>query len=78
MSNVEYVPDSCKLTFTESTPPRSGMTVSGYGRNLPGRYMVQVDNEPPRRLRHICYGNASSAYIIRAGRMQFIADHRFP
>jgi len=78
MSNVEYVPDGCKLAFRETEAPRSGQTVSGYGRKLPSRYLVKVDSEPERRVRFICYSNAASAYIIRAGRMQFIPDYRFP
>lgn len=78
MSNVEYVPDDLAITFRETDRPRSGQTVSGYGRKLASRYMARIAGEPERRVYAICYSNAASHYVLRAGRMQFIPDWRFP
>lgn len=78
MANVEYVPDDLAITFRETVAPRSGQTLSGYGRKLPTRHMVRIAGEPERRVYAICYANAASFYVLRAGRMQFIPGYRFP
>ena len=46
--------------------PHSGRTTSGYGSKLPTRYMIHVGNRW-RRVYAICWGNASTCYIVKNG-----------
>lgn len=50
--------------------PMSGRTASGYGGALPTHYLVRIDTDKVwRRVRVMCYGNASTPYITVAGKM---------
>lgn len=50
------------VPIRETKEPRSGRTVTGYGRRLPTPYEVQV-NGRWRRVRCVCVSNVGTAYI---------------
>jgi len=50
----------------ETEAPRSGRTVSGYGRKLPTSYQVKWEGRW-RRVYVAQFGNAGSAYIGKPG-----------
>jgi hypothetical protein len=58
--------------FRSSNMPRSGLTVSGYGNNLPTPYEVR-HNGKWKRVRAICYSNAAT-YFIRSKGEKLIVD----
>ena len=62
---VERETLSAVKRMTTSTP-RSGQTTSGYGSKLPTCYLLRVGNRW-RRVYAICWGNASTCYIIKKG-----------
>lgn len=53
--------------------PRSGMTVTGYGRKLPTTVMVWYKGFW-RRVYVIQISNAGSAYVLVKGKKEFIRD----
>ena len=55
-----------EVPFKETDEPRSGRTVSGYGRKLPTRYMVHWKGRW-RRVYVAQLSNAGSAYIGKPG-----------
>jgi len=63
---VEYT-NPAEVTAVKITEaPRSGQTVSGYGRKIPTRHMVKIGRNW-HRVYVMQYGNASSAYVIIKG-----------
>lgn len=52
--------------------PKSGRTVTGYGSKLPTSHMLRINNRW-RRVYAICYGNASTCFIM-LNRMRYIVD----
>ena len=55
--------------------PRSGMTQSGYGNNLPSSTMVQTESGGVwRRVYFACFSNAGSAYVRVKGERVFIVN----
>lgn len=54
------------VELRETTAPRSGQTVSGYGAKLPTPYLVKWAGKW-RRVYAACYGNSASHYIGNPG-----------
>ena len=51
----------------DSTAPRNPYP-TGYGRKIPTRYRITLDDKRTRRVYCMCYGNAGSLYVLRNGR----------
>jgi len=62
-----------KLNQKIVNAPRSGRTVSGYGKNLATNYMVRTVDNKWRRVYAVCYSNASTLYV-RIGGSRVIVD----
>lgn len=64
-----------KASATKQTPsPRSGQTKTGYGKNLPTGYMIQLDQGGIwRRVYCVCFSNAGTMYVKIRGK-RFCVD----
>ena len=51
----------------ETQAPRSGQTASGYGKQIPTRYLLHIDGRW-RRVYAMCYSNAATCYIFKNGK----------
>ena len=75
-----YLDHNAILAAKLTPVPRSGRTVSGYGRRLATQRMVMLDRGNGKgrwyRVYAICYSNAASLYVNIAGfGMRFIDGH---
>ena len=51
------------INVEETNIPRKGQTVSGYGKNLPTRYVITLKNKRKYRVKVVCFSNSGTAYI---------------
>ena len=58
-------------TTADSKAPTYGRTQMGYGDKIPTAYWVHYGNTK-RRVYAICFSNASTLYIIQAGKRTFV------
>lgn len=69
--------DEPRLTVSvpckETSLPRHGRSVSGYGAKLPTPYLVKWEGRW-RRVYAACYGNAASHYIGKPGAWLAVFD----
>lgn len=66
-------PNEVQDSKNTDTIPRKGQTQEGYGRAIPTRHMLRVNNRW-YRVKVMQYGNAGSAYITIKGRTLFVDD----
>lgn len=67
---ITYLNDADIQEVLPVTAPRSGQTITGYGKNMPTGYMIRIDNRL-YRVYCICYGNSGSFYIKRYGKHMY-------
>jgi hypothetical protein len=79
MSNSIQYANVASLIRTGSRP-RSGQTVSGYGRRLPTEWIATLVESPKirRRVYAICVSNVASYYVRVRGERLYVADSAFP
>lgn len=72
MSEVRYLEDVVKgkIEAKETETPRF-YSASGYGRKIPTRFMVKVENRW-HRVYAICFSNAASLYTVVGKKQLFI------
>ena len=58
-----YLDDNMIVASKLTERPLKGRTLSGYGKNLPTRGMIQLNNKRWYRVKAICYSNTASLYI---------------
>lgn len=71
MTGIDYL--DARLVHgvaVDAVAPRNPYA-SGYGSKIPTAYRLQVRNGT-RRVYAMCYGNASSLYVIVEGKDQFL------
>lgn len=68
---VKYSDHSLVTDSKVTEIPRSGQTVSGYGRKIPTRYMIRYSGRW-HRVYAMSYGNAASVYIVSKGETLFL------
>jgi hypothetical protein len=70
---VIYLDENTIIAAKRTIAPRSGRTVTGYGKHMPTRYMIQLANKRWYRVYAICYSNVASWYItMKNGGDRFI------
>lgn len=53
-------------------------TASGYGRKIPSRYVLTVQDHGRRQTYRVyaaCWSNAASYYVLRGGVQRWLRDH---
>jgi hypothetical protein len=77
--NIRYTDDTlitnARLT---ATTPRTGQTVSGYGRKIPTRYQIRYEGRW-HRVYMMQYGNSGTPYICAKGEdlvLSIAAEHK--
>lgn len=73
--NIRYTEDAlitnARIT---ATTPRTGQTVSGYGRKIPTRYQIRYEGRW-HRVYMMQYGNAGTPYILHQGEDLVLSIH---
>jgi hypothetical protein len=74
MSNaIKHLPLSAVVGASiDATAPAYGRDASGYGRKVPTRYRVTLDDGRARRVYVAALGNGGSAYVVRGGENVYI------
>lgn len=72
--NIRYTEDTL-ITDARITPaPRTGQTVSGYGRSIPTMYELRYEGRW-HRVYMMCYSNVGTAYIKHRGEDLVLSIH---
>ena len=70
--SVTYLDDDFIVSTAQVDAPKSNQSATGYGKKIPTTWVACCLDNRVRRVYAICYGNASSLYVIVQSKRVFI------